>query len=206
MHRLSSSFVLGYHGCTRAVGEQLLAGTPFRKSDNDYDWLGPGAYFWEANPQRALDWALATHGEDEAFAVGAVLDLGFCLDLTTTSGCEAVLSAHDRLAALMQLANVAMPQNRGGADLRNRKLDCAVIRLLHEMNAEAHQPPIDSVKGVFVEGGELYPGAGFRALTHIQVAICNLDCIKAAAWPRRSLLFDRGLTSSACGCDETPYT
>lgn len=50
MHRLSANFVLGYHGCDQSVADQVLAGNPFRKSDNDYDWLGPGTYFWEANP------------------------------------------------------------------------------------------------------------------------------------------------------------
>ena len=33
MHRLSSAFVLGYHGCDRKVGEQLLDGKPFRLED-----------------------------------------------------------------------------------------------------------------------------------------------------------------------------
>jgi hypothetical protein len=46
MHRLASTFVLGYHGCDRVVGERLLRGTPFRPSDNEYDWLGPGIYFF----------------------------------------------------------------------------------------------------------------------------------------------------------------
>ncbi len=51
MHRLSTSFVLGYHGCEAAVAEKLLAGEPFKASSNDYDWLGPGIYFWK--PTRA---------------------------------------------------------------------------------------------------------------------------------------------------------
>ena len=57
MHRLSSSFILGYHGCDREVGERLLRDTLFKPSDNDYDWLGPGVCFWEANPQRRFDFA-----------------------------------------------------------------------------------------------------------------------------------------------------
>ena len=39
-------FVMAYHGCDRAVGERILAGAEHvRPSGNDYDWLGPGAYF-----------------------------------------------------------------------------------------------------------------------------------------------------------------
>ena len=57
LHRLASAFILGYHGCDRRAGERLLAGTAFKPSNNDYDWLGPGIYFWEANPLRGLEFA-----------------------------------------------------------------------------------------------------------------------------------------------------
>jgi hypothetical protein len=57
LHRLASAFILGYHGCDRRVGERLLAGTAFKPSNNDYDWIGPGIYFWEANPLRGLEFA-----------------------------------------------------------------------------------------------------------------------------------------------------
>jgi hypothetical protein len=49
MHELSSSFVLGYHGCDKKVGERVLAGERLKPSENEYDWLGHGIYFWEAN-------------------------------------------------------------------------------------------------------------------------------------------------------------
>jgi len=42
LHRLSTTFVLGYHGCDGDVAEKLIAGEPFEPSDNDYDWLGHG--------------------------------------------------------------------------------------------------------------------------------------------------------------------
>jgi hypothetical protein len=57
LQRLSFGFVLGYHGCDKAIAEKLLGGTPFQASENDYDWLGPGIYFWEANPLRGLEYA-----------------------------------------------------------------------------------------------------------------------------------------------------
>jgi hypothetical protein len=47
VHRLTAGFVLAYHGCDLAVGERLLDGDAFKPSNNDYDWLGPGIYFWE---------------------------------------------------------------------------------------------------------------------------------------------------------------
>eukprot|EP01035_Chromulina_nebulosa_P016403 gene16403-21742_t len=79
----------------------------------------------------------------------------------------------------MLLAGSPLPTNTGSTDDKvNRKLDCAVIRMLHEMNASSGSPPVDTVKGVFTEDSALYPGSGFRARTHIQHSVCNLDSIK----------------------------
>ena len=101
MHNLSASFVLGYHGCDREIGERLLQNEQFRPSENTYDWLGSGIYFWEANPDRALDWArerterrkLLEDIQAEPFVVGAVLNLGFCLDLISANGSQAAENA-----------------------------------------------------------------------------------------------------------------
>ena len=58
MARLHTSFVLGYHGCSAEVGERVLAGAAdLSPSEQDYDWLGPGVYFWDSDPQRAWEWA-----------------------------------------------------------------------------------------------------------------------------------------------------
>ena len=84
----SSRFVLGFHGCDEAAAEQLLSETPtFKPSKNSYDWLGNGMYFWENDPQRA--WEYVNEAKRRApdkypnpTVVGAVLDLGHCLNLT----------------------------------------------------------------------------------------------------------------------------
>ena len=91
MHRLSSSFVLGYHGCDGTVAARLLAGARWQPSQNDYDWLGEGRYFWEANPRRGLDFAIEASKRPRAkiknpAVVGAIIDLGNCLDLMTMAG------------------------------------------------------------------------------------------------------------------------
>lgn len=179
MHRLTTAFVLGYHGCSKAVGEKVLAGEPFRASDNDYDWLGPGVYFWESNPERALEWAKRRSGKpDDGFVVGAVIELGYCLDLTTQSASEALRRSFDRLKAATDKAGVKLPSNSADPDQLRRNLDCAVIRTLHQTLADQKTHPLDTVKGIFVEGSPLYPGAAIRARTHCQIAVRNPDCIK----------------------------
>lgn len=184
MHRLSSSFILGYHGCQRSVGEQLIAGELFKPSDNDYDWLGPGIYFWESNPRRALEWADVLHRRHnkdrlfEPFVVGAAIDLGFCLDLLTTNGIAAVTAAYRDFDDSFQLSDRPRPQNTGGSDLLLRRLDCAVLRHLHGIRTANHQQPFDTVRGVFIEGAPIYPESGFREKTHIQVCVSNPLAIK----------------------------
>jgi len=184
VHRLSSSFILGYHGCQRAVGEKLLAGEPITPSDNDYDWLGPGIYFWESNPKRALEWAALLHQRkhgtqpSDPFVVGAVIDLGFCLDLLTSNGIAAVKTAYLHFEEELSLSLGPRPKNTGGGDLFLRRLDCAVIRHLHATRKAGGQIPFDTVRGVFIEGAPIYADSGFREQTHIQICVCNPATVK----------------------------
>ncbi len=182
MHRLSTSFLFGYHGCDHSFGNELLAGrATLQVSENDYDWLGPGVYFWEANPERARQFAeeKMARGEKikEPFAVGAVIDLSNCLDLTTSDSIGYLKLAHASLADTFRARQLPMPVN--GPKSWQRFLDCAVLRRLHEIIQDSGAVPVDSVRGVFQEGPEVYPGSAFREKTHIQIAVTNPDCIKA---------------------------
>lgn len=184
MHRLSTSFVLGYHGCDRVLGESLLAGkSRFLLSENDYDWLGPGVYFWEANPHRALEFAQEKKARRQAvqdpFVVGAVIDLGLCLDLTTKDSIDDLRIAFESLVETFRVRGVQLPENGSGPTFWMRYLDCAVIRRLHEIIEDSHSTPIDTVRGIFQEGEPAYPGSAFLEKTHLQIAVTNLDCIKA---------------------------
>ena len=114
-------------------------------------------------------------GITRPYVVGAVIDLRRCLDLTTPEGLSLVRDAHESLMGMSRAAKYRMPVNDDS--LLRRRLDCAVIRQLHLIRAEAGLPAIDTIK-VFVEGPPLYPGAGFASKTHVQIAVCNLDCIK----------------------------
>jgi hypothetical protein len=181
VHSLSSAFVLGYHGCDRPVAERLLAGEAFKPSENDYDWLGLGIYFWEANPKRGLEFAQEASfrlgGEYGSPAVvGAVVDLGLCLDLTTTTGIQQLEIAFAWLVQDCAVQGDPLPEN--GPHPGIRKLDCAVIGAIHDIRRENGFPPVDTIKGVFIEGAPVYPTAGFNDRTHVQICVRNADCIK----------------------------
>ncbi|MCX5497530.1 hypothetical protein OSH11_22725 [Kaistia dalseonensis] len=185
MHKLSTTFVLGYHGCDKAVGEALLNGEPFKKSANEWDWLGHGIYFWEANPARALEFAKEqqtrklARGErfDEPFVVGAVVDLGYCLDFMSSMAEDALLAAYQSYREISETARIPLPENVGGSDKLQRNLDCAVVNHLIDIQRSRGRP-LDTVRAVFVEGKEIYQEAGFRRKTHIQISVINPDCIK----------------------------
>ena len=184
MHRLSSGFVLGYHGCDRRVGERLLEGTPFRPSDNEYDWLGPGVYFWEANPQRAFDFAshVANGGKvsqgkiKEPFVLGAIIDLRLCFNLVDSDALQELKDGSN--IALSAARAVGLGLDNKGVDLNLRFLDRAAIEAVHEFRKGDNSPEYDTVRAAFWEGQELYPNAGFREKNHIQLCVRNTDCIK----------------------------
>jgi hypothetical protein len=182
-----TSFILGYHGCDRRIAERVLSGkSPLAFSHNDYDWLADGIYFWEHNAQRAFEFAVELaerpHPSGQRIkdpaVVGAVIDLGFCLNLLDSRSIAVVKAAYQELVQLFAAAAKPLPQNTGGFDLFRRHLDCAVLRALHQTRADNGERPFDTVRAAFVEGGQLYENAGFAAKSHIQVCVRDLRCIK----------------------------
>ncbi len=179
MHRLSSSFVLGYHGCDAAIAELLLQNHPFSPSNNVWDWLGAGIYFWEANPARGLQFASEVGKRNgrqikDPTLIGAVLDLGFCLDLTTSAGLSEVKNAFLNMKKVSQEAGQALPENRPDG---RHNLDCAVVNYVHRLR-DGGDSPFDTVKGIFIEDPALYPGSAFGSKNHIQIAVRDPACIK----------------------------
>jgi hypothetical protein len=176
VHRLSTSFVLGYHGCSEEAAKALLAGTDFTPSQNDYDWLGHGIYFWQSNPLRALEFATETK-KRQPTVVGAVINPGLCLDLATSSGIVEVRKAHQSLTSQYEAAASPLPKNSGGEDRFARRLDCQLLEMLHDIRKHNEERPIDTVFGIFFEGQPIYQDAGFYEKTHIQICVRNPTCI-----------------------------
>ena len=178
------SFVVGFHGCDREVAERVLAGDgDLISSENTYDWLGHGIYFWENNLERAKAWAEHRANDSrssvkEPAAVGAMIDLSLCLSLLQADHIGVVRETYETLREFSEKTGKALPENRGGDDAVIRNLDCSVIQLVHKIRSERDEPPFDTVRGLFPEGSELYPNAGFRTENHIQICVRNRECIK----------------------------
>ena len=88
MYEKLPNLVIGFHGCSRETYDKVIhQNQALKASENTYDWLGHGIYFWEQNLKRAKDWARRRYGK-EAAVVGAVIDLGNCLNLTDSKSSE----------------------------------------------------------------------------------------------------------------------
>lgn len=161
------------------------------QSEKEYDWLGPGAYFWEYDATRAMEWADAKAKRTKGFkpaCVGAVIDLGECLDLTLRQNVKLMQAAYADFVEEQVSAELELPENFSptGARVEDRllrKLDCAVIRRLHS-TVEEGGFHFDTVRGVFFEGDPAYAGAGFHSLTHTQIAVRTDACIVGIFRPR----------------------
>lgn len=197
MSRLTTSFVLGYHGCDTEIAHRIVnGGERLLWSERDYDWLGSGSYFWESDPERAMEWAetrIARSGRGSPAVVGAAIDLGNCLDLSSRTNIRLLQQTHAILAVQSKEAGRPLPANKGvgsgDGDRRLRFLDCAVINQLH-LAIESVPPdtrtiePFDTVRGMFTEGPPAYGGCGFTERAHTQIAVRNPDCIKGVFFVR----------------------
>lgn len=183
--------IYGFHGCDRRTGEAVLAShvQHLRPSTNDYDWLGHGIYFWEASPERGLEFAREakvrrkiSHGRIRyPYVVGAVIELGNCLNLLDHAGLVEIKKAHRMLKSLTESEGNRLRSNKfkdkSGAYLV-RTLDCAVLEQLHQIRKDAGLPSYDTVIGALWEGEDLYEDAGITDKNHMQICVRNDECIR----------------------------
>ena len=168
-----------------------------RPSENIYDWLGNGVYFWENNYERALQYAkdLKKHPQRSSSiikkpsVIGSVIDLGYCMDLMDSGFLDLLRVGYNLLVETKTKHGLEIPNNKPidkEGDLLLRQQDCAVIETIHKFKKDDEQrQEFDSVRGVFFEGAALYPNAGFKEKNHIQIAIRNPNCIKGYFMPRK---------------------
>ena len=188
MYEKLPNLVIGFHGCSQETYDKVIhQNQTLKASENTYDWLGHGIYFWEQNLQRAKDWARRRYGK-EAAVVGAVIDLGNCLNLTDSKSTDYLKVGYRVLKARCEANSIDLPANRDSQktkDILLRDLDCAVILQVQDFYSENEgTPAFDSVRGVFIEGGAPYPGSALCEKTHIQLCVCNPNCIKGYFAPR----------------------
>ena len=194
MYNSPPAQIYGFHGTDKKIALDLITHKiEFKESNETYDWLGKGIYFWENNLERAQQYAeevkqRTVSSIKDPFVVGASIDLGNCLDLLNQEHLDKVAEAYKLLKEMCEQEGAELPQNENfgkkDTEHKNRALDCAVISLIHSI-AEETNDKFDSVRAAFYEGEEIYENSGFRRNNHIQIAILNPDCIKGIFIPRK---------------------
>lgn len=182
--------VTAFHSCDRDVGIRVLNGQDdLNPSNNPWDWLANGIYFWEQNPFRALEYAEESSKRKQfnkipietPFVLGAIIDLGNCLNLVESKSLQILTAAYEILHNLKEdVMGEEMPVNKEN----NRALDCAVIQYIHRTNELQGKPAYDTIRCAFSEGSAAFPGSCITSRLHIQICVINPDCIQGYFLPR----------------------
>ncbi|QDQ28651.1 hypothetical protein FNU76_21105 [Chitinimonas arctica] len=183
------NLVVVYHGCDATVRDDLVSGQlgALTESNNRYDWLGPGAYFFENDPVRAQLFAQASKDNPEKLytakpiaapaVVGAVLRISHWLDMTT----QPAIQEFTAYLEAMKQVGLPLPKNHKASDsdvdILLRELDRAVFKFIHEARVEDKQPAYQAVRGAFSQGDRVAENSGFSTRTHIQIALREPSCV-----------------------------
>jgi hypothetical protein len=204
MYDVRPNLIIGFHGCDKKVADDLLISQQkIKKSEKPHDWLGHGMYFWENNYTRALQWAQEKKKKgkiDTPAVVGAILNLGYCLDLLDGRFLPLLQTYYSVMENDYKNLKLKLPENKdikvdANKDKLLRILDCAVIEFTHQKIREQiilgteGAKFFDSTRGTFIEGGPIYNGAGIYDKTHIQICVRNPNCIKGFFLPRKEVNF-----------------
>ncbi len=174
-----SRIVLGYHGCEASFADALLRGEKsvedWLPSENPYDWLGHGIYFWEFGPQRATGW------DGKGGVIGAVIQLGLCLDLTDVHHTGLLREPYKMVRHRRRQQRLPMPRNQG----KRRDLDCLILNAL-VTSTDDDQFKFQTVRCPFLEGERAFPGSSIFRESHIQIAVRDKSCILGVFRPNLS--------------------
>lgn len=202
-----SNLVLAYHGCDITLRDELLAGLKqLKPSNNPYDWLGPGIYFYEADPERALEHASTVSNHPERFlsaaaiatpaVIGVALNVSRWLDMSTRVALQefeiAAKTCREGFASKGTPVNANRPAFEGDEDNLRRPFDKQTFTLLHGMREleynsaikekryldAAELRPYQAVRSAFTQGKSIAGHSEFGIKNHTQIALIDSGCIK----------------------------
>ena len=164
--------VLGYHGTSSEAADKIVR-DGFLVSDNDYDWLGRGVYFFQDAPGRAWEWAHQNYKDDPA-VITAEIHLANCMDLLDVSWNRVLSDAYDSYLNLLRQSGSSPPTQSGGAHPLDRAVINYTVGVLEEAGIR-----IDCVRAAFREGRPVYQDSALYDRAHVQIAVRDTaSCIK----------------------------
>jgi hypothetical protein len=119
MYSTRSGLVLGFHGCDAEVLNNVLNGqSELNFSENSFDWLGNGVYFWEYSYSRALEYATDISRRKKGLTrinkpavLGATIDLGHCLDLIEYENLQLLRRSFELFRDTCKSSGINLPAN-----------------------------------------------------------------------------------------------
>jgi len=163
--------VLAYHGTqNNLVGGIIENG--FKVSQNQYDWLGDGVYFFQDAPVRAKFWGNSQYGSQSA-VIGAKINLTGCMDLIDVSWSHFLADIYNELIEKFKTEKVPIPVQSNGAHRLDRAVLNYAINSLQDTGVV-----VKSIRGVFAEGDAIYPNSALFDKSHVQIAVRDVSVIE----------------------------
>jgi hypothetical protein len=166
--------VYGYHGTSQTKALSILK-HGFLPSDNDYDWLGTGIYFFQDAPIRAKQWAMEQHPNEPA-VICSLIQLENCIDLFDVKWFPLLKNVYNLFEQQYRLSDRPLPKQNPYRSKAHR-LDCAFFNYASQF--VAHKGQISSsTRAVFVEGNCIFPDSAIFDLAHVQISVKDPLVIK----------------------------
>lgn len=167
--------VYGYHGTSLTSAEQIIS-NGFKLSNNDYDWLGTGIYFFQDAPYRAWEWSKQQHSHQPA-VIRSIIRLENCIDLLDITWSSIIAEAYGAYIEQCERIKQPLPRQSKGA----HRLDCAIINYAVGYFEQISGQSVQSVRGVFLEGTPIFPNSYLFNRSHVQIAIRDLSLVEQSS-------------------------
>lgn len=173
--------VVGYHGTRLSVAKKLVnREIEFKPSDNSYDWLGRGVYFWEYGPQQAFQWAedraQKYHWDEPIAVVASMIRLGFCFDLLDPYNVGYLKQFFLDYREAAEQEGMKVPDNANQA----KYLDCEVFEYAYGVIESVGSNVVDTARAVYVptgNKGRVWKRSWIHDGAHVQLCVRNPKCI-----------------------------
>ena len=172
----------GYHGTSTEIADKLASGVEgFTVTRNEGDWLGPGVYFWQDAPARALFWAKRKF--KDAAVVRAQINLTACLDLLELTDFLELKLVQDRFEEFERDSGVVYQQDPlklldGVMRIRSGRKkpfvndrDQAFLEFAIPLIEQSRGSKIKCIRAAFVYGRALNATSFLFDWAHVQICV-----------------------------------
>lgn len=178
-----AKIAIGHHGTTVATARKLADREEhFKAKQNEGDWLGIGAYFWQDAPMRARYWAQKKY-KGQAAVVSAKINLKDALDLLDLTDFlelqilqEAFLEFEKSSGTtytqkpLKILDGVVYVPKPGVAGFINDR-DQAFLEFAIPILQETRRSNITAIRAAFVYGRAMHATSFLFDWAHVQICV-----------------------------------